>query len=83
MQKHSPSARPESRSSGRGERSLGCDAHAKGALVCDEENFSFPEEYCLQPLRFIFPEESRLRAFGEASLWLKGIGLALLGLVLI
>ena len=30
--------------------SVGCDANAKRALVCDEENFSFPEECCLQPL---------------------------------
>ena len=27
------------------------------SIGCDEENFSSPEECCLQPLRFIFPKE--------------------------
>ena len=33
--------------------SVGCDTNAKQALVCDEENFSFPEECCLQPLTLV------------------------------
>ena len=40
-----------------GRRTSFDDTNAKQALVCDEENFSFPEECCLQPLRFIFPKE--------------------------
>ena len=35
--------------------SVACDTNAKRALVCDEENFSFPEEYCLQPLGLSSP----------------------------
>ena len=42
------------------DESAACDANAKGALVCDEENFSFPEECCLQPSNFSFLEERAL-----------------------
>ena len=37
--------------------SVGCDTNAKQALVCDEENFSFPEECCLQPLTLVLLKE--------------------------
>ena len=37
--------------------SVGFDADAKGASVCDEGNFSSPEECCMQPDRFISSKE--------------------------
>ena len=44
--------------------SVACDANAKRALVCDEENFSFPEECCLQPSNFSSSEERALAPLG-------------------
>ena len=38
--------------------SVGCGANAKGALVCDEENFSFPEECALAPLGLSSPRST-------------------------
>ena len=52
--------------------SVACNADAKGASVCDEGTFRFPEECCLQPFRFISPKESRLRVLkGEAASYLS------------
>ena len=39
--------------------SVTCNADAKGASVCDEGTFRFPEECCLQPFSFSSPKSSQ------------------------